>query len=69
VYADDVSCAFGGNMLLHIPLGSEHRVRVEPGKALHYIWIDRFRSASDVSWITQNHFENVQAVPGGDITP
>jgi len=57
VYADDASCAFGGNMLLHIPLGSEHSVRVDPGKALHYIWIDRFRSG-DVSWITQNHFEN-----------
>lgn len=58
VQADEASCAFTGNMLLHIPLGSEHLVRVEPGKPLHYIWIDRFRSAEDVSWIKQNHFEN-----------
>jgi len=59
VYADDASCAFGGNVLLHIPLGSEHSVRVDPGKELHYIWIDRFRSAEGIAWITQNHFENV----------
>lgn len=59
VYADDASCAFGGNELLHIPLGSEHSVRVDPGKELHYIWIDRFRSAEGIAWITQNHIENV----------
>lgn len=58
VQADEAFCRFNGNMLLHIPLGSEHSVRVAEGKPLHYIWIDLFRSASDMSWITQNHFEN-----------
>ena len=57
VQADEASCPFGGSVLLHIPLGSEHSVRVAPGKPLHYIWIDLFR-INDFSWITQNHLEN-----------
>ena len=30
----------GGNMILHIPLGSDHGVEVTEGKHMHYIWID-----------------------------
>ena len=40
VRADDDEIPFGENVLLHIPLGSNHSVRVEPGHKLHYLWLD-----------------------------
>jgi hypothetical protein len=55
VFADDAYVFFGENVLLHIPLGSNHRVEVANLDKLHYIWIDLFRSNADMSWITQEH--------------
>jgi mannose-6-phosphate isomerase-like protein (cupin superfamily) len=58
VKADAAEAVFGENILLHIPLGSEHSVRVEEGSRLHYLWIDYFRDQKDMAWITQSHVKN-----------
>lgn len=58
VQTDGASCPFGADMLLHIPPGSEHGVTVEAGKALHYIWLDRFQSEEGTSWIAEQHVDN-----------
>jgi mannose-6-phosphate isomerase-like protein (cupin superfamily) len=58
VKADALEADFGENILLHIPLGSEHSVRVEEGHNLHYLWLDFFRDQKDMSWITQSHVKD-----------
>ena len=55
VTADGIEAAFGDGMLLHIPLGSRHGVRVEEGKRLHYVWMDFFRNEEDVTYIREQH--------------
>jgi mannose-6-phosphate isomerase-like protein (cupin superfamily) len=55
VKADDAEVTFHERALLHIPLGSEHSVRVDAGHKLHYIWIDYFRDAAGVEWIKKMH--------------
>jgi mannose-6-phosphate isomerase-like protein (cupin superfamily) len=55
VQADDQEMYFGEDMLLHIPLGSLHGVRVESGHTLHYLWLDFFRRQEDMSYISQVH--------------
>lgn len=55
VKADDSDTLFKENTLLHIPLGSEHGVKVEQGKILNYIWMDFFHSESDMNYILNNH--------------
>ena len=58
VKADDMRLNFTENILLHIPLGSDHGVDVEADNKLHYIWIDLFRNREDMNWITQEHIHN-----------
>jgi hypothetical protein len=58
VKADEAVTEFSENMLLHIPLGSTHGVKVEDGKHLYYIWMDLFRSQKDMSYIKENHITN-----------
>jgi hypothetical protein len=53
--ADDQEISFGENVLVHIPLGSLHAVRVEHAHALHYLWLDFFRHQEDVHYISQAH--------------
>jgi mannose-6-phosphate isomerase-like protein (cupin superfamily) len=55
VHADGRSAEFGENVLLHIPLGSDHSVDVAAPNRLHYIWIDLFRDKSGMDWITREH--------------
>lgn len=55
VKADDSDTLFKENILLHIPLGSEHGVKVEQGKMLNYIWMDFFYTESDMDYIQKNH--------------
>jgi hypothetical protein len=55
VIADSYETRFGENELLHIPLGSNHGVKVEDGKTLHYIWVDLFAHASEMDYIKENH--------------
>jgi hypothetical protein len=58
VKADEAETEFRENMLLHIPLGSSHGVKVADGKHLYYIWMDLFRSQKDMSYIKENHITN-----------
>ena len=55
VTADGSEAVFGEGMLLHIPLGSWHGVRVEAGNRLHYVWMDFFKSEEDVTYIREQH--------------
>jgi mannose-6-phosphate isomerase-like protein (cupin superfamily) len=55
VTADESEVAFGEGMLLHIPLGSWHGVRVEAGKRLHYVWMDFFREERELAYIAAQH--------------
>jgi mannose-6-phosphate isomerase-like protein (cupin superfamily) len=55
VKADSAEAGLGERMLLHIPLGSEHGVRVDEGKKLHYLWLDFFPDKKGVEWITKMH--------------
>ena len=40
VLIDGEHIPMGGNMILHIPLGSDHGVKVDGNRHLHYMWID-----------------------------
>jgi quercetin dioxygenase-like cupin family protein len=55
VTADGTDADFGEGVLLHIPLGSWHGVRVEEGRRLHYVWMDFFRNAEDLTYIQEQH--------------
>ena len=45
--------------VVHIPLGSEHGVRVEAGKLLEYIWMDFFLNQQDGDrWISTMHTDD-----------
>ncbi|HUJ67072.1 MAG TPA: hypothetical protein VLX59_16125 [Acidimicrobiales bacterium] len=55
VTADEAEAALGERMLLHIPLGSRHGVRVREGSRMHYVWMDFFRKEEDLAWIQEQH--------------
>ena len=55
VRADGADIPLGGDLLIHIPTGSEHAVRVASGKLLHYLWLDFFRREEDMDVIRQTH--------------
>jgi len=55
VMADSAEAGFLEKDLLHIPLGSNHGVKVEAGNKLHYVWIDIFHSLDDIDYIKNNH--------------
>ena len=55
VTADDEEAVLEEGMLLHIPLGSRHGVRVEEGSQLHYVWMDFFRREADLGYIQEQH--------------
>lgn len=40
VLIDGSAYPMGGDMILHIPLGSDHGVKVDGSRHLHYMWID-----------------------------
>ncbi len=46
---------FGEKTLLHIPHGSEHSIKVETGKHMHYLWLDFFQDLESVSYIDDTH--------------
>ena len=55
VSADSEITGFRENDLLHIPLGSDHGVKVAEGKALHYLWVDIFSDRSALDYMRDNH--------------
>lgn len=56
VMADGHEAPFEEDTLLHIPLGSNHGVRVGRERFLHYIWMDFFRTQQDMSYLSDSHF-------------
>lgn len=55
VKADEQEKHFGEKTLLHIPHGSEHSIKVETGKHMHYLWMDFFQDLESVSYIDAAH--------------
>ncbi len=54
---DDLEHPMGGDTLLHIPLGCNHGVRVEPGQCAHYIWIDFVAGEEGNRYLDEVHKE------------
>lgn len=52
---DDVQYPFTGNMLLHIPLGSDHGVYLEDAHACHYLWMDFLLSEEALQYMDEAH--------------
>jgi len=52
---DEKKQVMKGNTLLHIPLGSNHGVDVEPNKKMHYLWLDFFKKTEDMEYIEKVH--------------
>ncbi len=66
VTADEAEAVLGEGMLLHIPLGSTHGARVSEGSRLHYVWMDFFRDAKDLTYIQEQH-SPIKSRPRRDI--
>jgi hypothetical protein len=52
---DGARSHFGGNCLLHIPLGSDHGIDAKPGDTVHYLWIDFFQKSEDMQFLVDTH--------------
>lgn len=46
---------YGGDTLLHIPLGSDHGVDIAPGKKMHYLWIDFLIDPGAIAYLDNVH--------------
>jgi len=55
VTAADATVSFGEGDLLHIPLGSMHRVESKASGGMNYIWIDLFASQEGEDFLIQEH--------------
>ncbi len=52
---DGAEFSFGGDCLLHIPLGSDHGVDAVEGDVVHYLWMDFFPSSKEMEYIVECH--------------
>ena len=52
---DDLQYPFLGNMLLHIPLGSNHGVCLEEAHACHYLWMDFLLNEEALAYMDEAH--------------
>lgn len=52
---DDVQYPFVGNMLLHIPLGSNHGVHLDEHHACHYLWMDFLLNEDALKYMDEAH--------------
>ena len=55
VWANSNKALLAENMLLHIPLGSKHKVLVKEGDVLSYLWMDFFLSLEGEKYINDQH--------------
>ncbi len=55
VYADEASIVLTENMIIHIPLGSMHSVKVAEGDKLSYVWLDFFKTIEGQDYISEQH--------------
>jgi sorbitol-specific phosphotransferase system component IIA len=51
VFADNAQANLAAYSLLHIPLGSNHSVKVEEGKKMYYVWMDFFLDKKGEEWL------------------
>lgn len=51
VHADGASAQLKEYALLHIPIGSSHRVRVDENKKMYYMWMDFFLTKEGQEWL------------------
>ena len=51
VYADGISAQLPAFSLLHIPLGSNHWVKVDENKKMNYMWMDFFLTKEGEEWL------------------
>ncbi len=54
-YADGEDEVLVENMMLHIPLGSKHHVKVKEGDKLAYIWMDFFLTIEGEKYMSEQH--------------
>ncbi len=54
-YADGEEDVLTENMMLHIPLGSKHYVKVKEGEKLAYIWMDFFLTIEGEKYMSEQH--------------
>ena len=52
---DDSVFPFAGNMLVHIPLGSNHGVRSNAGQVIHYLWMDFLFDEEGLLYMDREH--------------
>ena len=52
---DNLQYPFTGNMLLHIPLGSDHGVYLEEAHACHYLWMDFLLNEEALLYMDEAH--------------
>jgi len=55
VCADDASILLTENMIMHVPLGSVHSVKVDKGDKLSYVWLDFFKTLEGQSYMDEQH--------------
>ena len=55
VSIDDEKIDFKGNMIMYIPLGSNHGSTVDLGNHLHYVWIDFFNDEAGMKRLDTMH--------------
>jgi hypothetical protein len=55
VYADGAEAVLKENMLLHIPLASNHSSSVDAGKKLNYLWMDFFKTLEGQKYMNEQH--------------
>lgn len=58
VIIDDICVPFGGNVLLHIPLGSEHGVLSRGTQKVNYLWLDFLLDSRGLEYMDSAHKMN-----------
>lgn len=52
---DDLQYPFTGNMLLHIPLGSDHGIHLDARHVCHYLWMDFLLDEDALQYMDEAH--------------
>lgn len=61
ILVDGEKTLFPQNTIVHIPLGSKHGVSVDTGKTLHYLWIDVFKDAGEMTYLEEHHMPSEES--------
>jgi len=55
VFANNDFITLTENMIIHIPLGSLHSVKVDDGSVLSYVWLDFFKTLEGQEYMSDQH--------------